>query len=138
MGPLLMSLLGTARAHDGLVATALDVPAASVVPDPTTLLGLLGALAVARLGRRWLPVFFLGQLLSPGLALGGVALLYLGRQALVGEVRWPWAAALLAGLALPAGSFPLELVALLPLTRVERPLSWLVGVAGGWALWTAL
>ncbi len=131
-------LIGNALAHSALDPTAMDLPAGSFFPSPTLWLGLLGALAVSQLGRRWLPLYLLGQLLSPGLAVGGVALLYLGRQGLRGEVRWPWAVALFAGLALPAGSYALELLALLPLAFVRRPLYWLTGLAGGWQLWLAL
>jgi len=130
-------LIGTALAHS-LDPTPMDLPAASLFPSPTLWIGLLGALAVSQFGRRWLPLYLLGQLLSPGLAIGGVALLYLGRQGLRGEPRWPWAVALLAGLALPAGSYALELLALLPLAFVRRPLYWLTGIAGGWTLWSAL
>mgnify|MGYP006928230857 CR=1 FL=1 len=127
-------LIRDALAHGGLQATAMDMASSSLLPDAGPWLGLLGALGVAQLGRRWLPLYLLGQLLSPGLALGGLVLLYLGRQGLVGEVRWPAAVALLAGLALPAESIALEALALLPLALLKRPLAWVCGIAGGWAL----
>lgn len=125
-------VLSEAWAHGGLEATAMDLPSEALL-QPDSWMGLAGALAVAQLGRRYLPLFVLGQLLSPNGALAGLAVMVLARVGLKTGGS-AWALALVAGLMIPATSLPLEALALLPLAAVRRPVLWVVGVLGGFAL----